>query len=519
MAGATQLGSFDIWWHLKTGEIIALIEYVPTFDPFSWTVTGASWVNHEWLFQVFAWHIYSLFEIHGLIIVRFIIFCALVYIFYRLIKDITHSTIASMCAMIILIFSIAHRVMMRPFFFTFLFVVSFLYLLHRYQQNKKAWLWLMPIITIPWINLHAGGLLSIAILGAFSAGETIDTLISQWRTGITPLAKSKLYYLWLLTLLCILACTLTPYGIRTLLFPFEHFDMENILKFTSEWIPISDARVSKTLATNLYEFLSYLLPLLYLINLKKLRISHLFLTIVSIYLVYQGSRFTCHFMFINLPLAFYYSHPLGRYLGQYTQFKGCRQWIYLTLFTLISFFCIRYGVISTITGHTAGELGIREADSFIAPKAVSFLDRNHIYGKNLNSMAMGGYLIYSRWPREKVFIDGRTPIYGDLFFKKWMYSSTRIDYFSKLDQEYQFDYLIFPAHSVWGNRPLHYYLWKLPHWILVYAGQDAFIYLRDIPNFNEQISKLKIIHNPLIKYMIQHGEVNASELPAMTNKD
>ena len=40
----------DLFWHLKTGELI-WTGGIPRADPFSWTLPGADWVAHEWLWQ------------------------------------------------------------------------------------------------------------------------------------------------------------------------------------------------------------------------------------------------------------------------------------------------------------------------------------------------------------------------------------------------------------------------------------------------------------------------------------
>src|SRR6476661_63756 len=42
----------DLWWHLKTGELIAATGSVPVVDPYSYTAAGRSWVAHEWLWEL-----------------------------------------------------------------------------------------------------------------------------------------------------------------------------------------------------------------------------------------------------------------------------------------------------------------------------------------------------------------------------------------------------------------------------------------------------------------------------------
>jgi hypothetical protein len=51
---ARPLGSSDIFWQVRTGEIALAGGRIPDRDVFSYTVPGAAWNNHEWLFEVLA---------------------------------------------------------------------------------------------------------------------------------------------------------------------------------------------------------------------------------------------------------------------------------------------------------------------------------------------------------------------------------------------------------------------------------------------------------------------------------
>src|SRR5580700_8521210 len=42
----------DLWWHLKTGEIIWNTHSIPRTDLFSFTTNNHAWIAHEWLSQV-----------------------------------------------------------------------------------------------------------------------------------------------------------------------------------------------------------------------------------------------------------------------------------------------------------------------------------------------------------------------------------------------------------------------------------------------------------------------------------
>ena len=48
----------DMWWHLKTGEVIWTTHTIPTTDLFSYTTNHHGWIPHEWLSQVLIYGAY-----------------------------------------------------------------------------------------------------------------------------------------------------------------------------------------------------------------------------------------------------------------------------------------------------------------------------------------------------------------------------------------------------------------------------------------------------------------------------
>src|SRR4051812_22448597 len=44
----------DVFWQVRTGEIALTTGRAPDHDPFSYTIGGSLWNNHEWGFEVLA---------------------------------------------------------------------------------------------------------------------------------------------------------------------------------------------------------------------------------------------------------------------------------------------------------------------------------------------------------------------------------------------------------------------------------------------------------------------------------
>jgi len=147
-----------------------------------------------------------------------------------------------------------------------------------------------------------------------------------------------------------------------------------------------------------------------------------------------------------------------------------------------------------------GVAGISSPDHMI-----QFLERNDIRGRVLNDMGLGGYLIFSRWPRERVFIDGRTMLYGDRFYKEFVEAFRNGRNFEELAAKYGIDYIAMQGFNAWRQRKFHNYLWHHPGWHLVYATGEGFVYLRDVPKFKALIDEFGLEKHPVVEAMEREG--------------
>src|SRR5271168_4264532 len=57
----------DVWWHLRTGQLIIQNHHVFHNDPYSFTRFSQPWVDHEWLSQIFIFVLYRVAGWTGLI--------------------------------------------------------------------------------------------------------------------------------------------------------------------------------------------------------------------------------------------------------------------------------------------------------------------------------------------------------------------------------------------------------------------------------------------------------------------
>ncbi len=59
----------DLWWHLRTGQLIVQNHQLFHADPYSFTKAGQPWLDHEWLSQIVIFLIYRSAGYGGLMVV------------------------------------------------------------------------------------------------------------------------------------------------------------------------------------------------------------------------------------------------------------------------------------------------------------------------------------------------------------------------------------------------------------------------------------------------------------------
>jgi hypothetical protein len=491
--GATRIANFDIWWHLKTGSLIWQSGEIPRQDPFSYTMAGAPWFNHEWLFQIAVWLLYSAWGVATLTALKLAATVGMAYATFRSIQLFTSSPGAALWGTFLLLWSLADRIMARPFIITLLLTAVFCLQLHRFAAGRKKNLWEFIPLTLIWINCHGAGLFAPMIVLAYALGESIQAYLD----GPEPIPAVRRRHLWIVGLLTLVACLATPLGAMTFIFPLKHLQMGTILSRTQEWLPILDPRLDLLVSQIIFRITLVATLISYIINRRGTRMSHLLLTALTCFMVLRGQRFGSHFMIVNLPIMFF---NLKAWL---LRFKAgpMASWGHTIAVATVSLCAVTFGVPLAVKGEWSKRMGFGAMVQFAPAPMVNFLEEYNIGGRVFNDMAIGSYLIFRRWPQERVFIDGRTPVYGDEFYRRYIEAFHRAVNFERLDQEYRFDYLVFKAKDAWDIRHVHKYLWKHPTWRLVYMNCDGIVYLRQGPRFAKLIKELELKRNPLMEEM------------------
>jgi len=123
-------------------------------------------------------------------------------------------------------------------------------------------------------------------------------------------------------------------------------------------------------------------------------------------------------------------------------------------------------------------------------KAADFLVDNEIKGNFFNDFNSGAYLAGRASPNIKVFIDGRTEVYGAEYFLKYrkIWKGDR-KLFNEAAERYQLTGAFLNSVYVPAPEKTIRHLYKNKEWVLVYFDYDAAIFLRDIPGNRKWIDR------------------------------
>lgn len=396
----------DFWWHLRTGQLIAQTHAIPHTDPFSFTNSGKPWVAHEWLSELLIYLLYRLGS-YGLLIFVFSMLTTGAFLFAYLRSP--QESLPYVAGFTLLLGAIATAPTwgVRPQMISLFISSLFLYLLDRYRkEGKLQFLLPLPLITLAWVNLHAGYFLGLVIMAIHITGDLIDLLKADLQKTENPDAPTLKSILILCAVLgvSILATLANPNGLHILLYPFQTLISQAMQKFIQEWFSPDFHQLEwQPLAWFILAFIGA-----GMLGKKPIAPTKILLTLFFGYAALRSMRHVPLFAIVAIPILAEQIDSLVRIRSEVKAPNRLQKWIApILLVFIILANCLRF--VQVIQEQSKSE-----TETF--PKAaVDWIVQNHPEGNIFNSYGWGGYLIWRLYPQYPVFIDGRADVYGDKF--------------------------------------------------------------------------------------------------------
>jgi hypothetical protein len=210
--GCYSMVNGDIWWHLKTGELILEQRRIPTENLFTYTNTKSLWIDLHWGFQCFVALVYRYYGGFGLIVAKSLIATITFLLLLLTARKSLPGWLTLLCwSPFLTIF--AGRYHVRPEMFSLLFVACTLWVLHH-SSRRATLLWLLVPIQIAWVNVQGLFVLQHLLVGAYLLQQLI-TFLFERQNG------HALRRLLLVFVLSTMASCINPYGLQGALFPLE----------------------------------------------------------------------------------------------------------------------------------------------------------------------------------------------------------------------------------------------------------------------------------------------------------
>ena len=460
---AREIADPDFWWHLATGRYMVETRSIPRHDVFSYTATTHKWITHEWLTQVGMIALYNLGGLPALLLVTSALI-TISFVFVYLQCDAR----PHLAVFAVLLGALASAVTWgaRPQMLNMLLVALFMWLLGRYRKGHNRALWLLPLLTALWVNLHSGFFLGLWVVAFFILFEWLANVLAH-RTPET-LTLDRVRNLGLSLLACVLLSLLNPNGPKMLWYPFETLGSSAMQQYIQEWASPDFHR------PEYWPTIALLFG-----SVAALVFSRRERDLTDVLFLF-GFGFAALLSARHVPLFAVVATPiLTRYVAKGSvgrlEWDLARQRSPIAPSRTIVF--VNWALVALIVlvggarvAHVLRQNRDVEARRFPVG-AIEYLESAGLSEKRMyNSYNWGGYLL---WRGYKVFIDGRADVYLDEFMNEYVLAyQLRGDWRRPLDK-FGVDYILIES-----GASLEALLQVSDEWERVYRDDQAVVFLR-----------------------------------------
>lgn len=407
--------SADTGWHLQAGRATVEGGRILQTDIFSHTRYGSRWVNHSWLSQIVLYWLFKSLSYPGLAIwVYSTVVAAFAFVYLQMDGDPFLRAFTTVLA------AAASGVIWtpRPQLASFALTALVCYVLHLFKRKGVNRLWILPPVFVLWVNLHAGYALGFMVLGAFLVGELLNRLLGYIAPPADPVVNWRgLALVGGVTLLSAALLVINPNTSRMWFYYIETVRIPFLRDYIMEW-QSPDFHL-----LGLQPFIWLLLATMAAMGLSGRRVDGTDLVTVALfaYSALLAGRNIAPFALVTAPVLSRHVAPILTRLGWTARVHRLprpgpgRAVVHLLLVAAVLAIA---GVKAYRTLQPEQVEASLRKDYPVG--AIEWIREHHPPGEMFNPYNWGGYLIWSLWPEYRVFVDGRTDLYGNDFLHEYL---------------------------------------------------------------------------------------------------
>lgn len=482
----------DIWWHIRTGQLIWERGEVPRTDWFSYTNADRPWIDLHWGFQLLVAQLYAIGGLSLIVLTKALFLTLAVAVGWHAAGRNLPGWLKAACWLLPII-NICGRGEVRPEFISMLFLAVWLWVVMRLE--RQPWLiWVLPAVSVCWVNFQSLFVLG-PVVGAAYALDWVARRIAQGRWGLdpaphAPTARTLVYA----ALLTALACLINPYFAEGAGFPlivYQKFSVAQdfygaIGEFTQPITFFYEGNWKHaTLLSEVTLWLATTGSFLWLGLQRRWSVLRLTLFALFSHLAWEASRNTGVFSLVSgVVLSANVAEALA--LGE-MRFRLTRSFATSRIadITAAALICGLTG--SVFTGHWErfiGEgkpLGLGEAEAWFAHGASRFAGRPGMPDRAyVSHFGQAAVYEFHNGPGRKVFMDPRLEVMTPETFADWQWIQEQMAVGNPLllealrDERGKLPAVVLDSRQ---SREQIEGLLHTPGWRLVFADQAAAVFL------------------------------------------
>lgn len=493
----------DIGRHIINGREIELgNKEIFSTNYYSYTQTDFPAINHHWLFGVFANWAHKIGEFGLLTWVNLLLNTSAL----SLILLVSTWQFKQKTRLVVWIVSlvgfflmplITHRAEVRPESVSLLFFALFYFLFSTKLVIKKWWLVVFVLIAqVIWVNTHLFFILGPLLAGYFLF-EKFLILLSQ-KKPLVNFIKDKVLQFWLFFSITLFAVSiLNPHLITGLLAPltvFNNYAYRVAENQSSLFLINYGLNVSFFVYVVLISFVILILAIAGLKNNKTFRwekIAKLILLTIFILLGNKIIRMTPFLAVVAIPIVAQIVHEILIKILKKHQEKIKSSVFIMSASTgifVLAIFLLKLGFFTP----KINEMGVGLLKNTF--ESSKFFIENNLKGPIFNNYDIGGYLIFTLFPQEKIFIDNRPAEYsGEFLQSQFLTSLIDESKWNQVSEKYQLNVIFFYRHDqIDGAQQFLFNRVNDESWIPVYVDDYVLIFVKNNQENKEIINKYKL---------------------------
>ncbi|HXI83499.1 MAG TPA: hypothetical protein VNL17_05345 [Verrucomicrobiae bacterium] len=465
--------------HWRLGQWMIEHRSVIHADVFSHTRPGRTVVTMEWLTEVAFAAAGDALGWNGIVLLAATFIATSLWMLYRQLLSEGNDLLLSTGLTLLAAMTCSMHWLARPHVISFAFLTFWAWQLRAFEQGRlpprRLFVLLVPLTAL-WVNLHAGFLTGLMLIGVYFVGAAAE--LRDHDIGQRMIARRRMATLALLGASCLVASLVNPNGWRLHAYILDFLQHPKLVSLVNEF------RSPDFHSNGTRGFLLMLFVLAFTLITARSRLSR-----TEILLVGWAGCLALRWV-RNMPVFAIVATPiLAQHLTLWL--RGRCDSVLLTLYRKVCENVSQIdkradgrwlaGIASVMLLLVVAKPRVVGGEPILATElltnrfpvaAVRFLQQNPspVHGEMFNNYGWGGYLMLAL-PERKIFVDGRNDFYGPELIQDFDTVNRVHPGWEDVLRKYKVDWTVLPR-----AHPLNELLALRKNWSLSYTDDVTAVY-------------------------------------------